>query len=64
MFNFKTNKINKKNSFFDQYLQCISYCDIHPKGIDNDCESNCKENYLQSYLQNPKKSLNPLLDSN
>ena len=44
---------NDQNNFYmnnpiDEYLQCISYCDIHPKGIDNDCEVICMERYLKT----------------
>ena len=31
----------------DEYFQCLSYCDIHPKGIDNDCEVICMERHLK-----------------
>ena len=31
----------------DEYLQCLSYCDIHPKGIDHDCEIICIERHLK-----------------
>ena len=27
----------EKSNPIDEYFQCLSYCDIHPKGIDNDC---------------------------
>ena len=39
--------INKNNPV-DEYLQCLSYCDIHPKGIDNDCEAICIERHLKT----------------
>ena len=32
----------------DEYFQCLSYCDIHPKGIDNDCEVICMERHLKA----------------
>ena len=32
----------------DEYLQCLSYCDIHPKGIDSDCEVICMERHLKA----------------
>ena len=34
----------------DEYFQCLSYCDIHPKGIDNDCEVICMERHLKACL--------------
>ena len=36
------------NNPIDEYLQCLSYCDIHPKGIDNDCEVICMERHLKT----------------
>ncbi len=43
------NDINyNKNNPVDEYLQCLSYCDIHPKGIDNDCEVICIERHLKT----------------
>ena len=36
------------NNPIDEYLQCLSYCDIHPKGIDNDCEVICMERQLKT----------------
>ena len=36
------------NNPIDEYFQCLSYCDIHPKGIDNDCEITCMERHLKS----------------
>ena len=33
----------------DHYLQCLSYCDIHPKGIDHDCEIICVERNLKDH---------------
>ena len=44
---------NKQNNIdihhpIDEYLQCLSYCDIHPKGIDNDCEVICMERHLKA----------------
>ena len=36
-----------KNNPIDEYFQCLSYCDIHPKGIDNDCEVICMERHLK-----------------
>ena len=36
----EVNKTDKSNPI-DEYFQCLSYCDIHPKGIDNDCEVIC-----------------------
>ena len=34
----EVSKTDKSNPI-DEYFQCLSYCDIHPKGIDNDCEA-------------------------
>ena len=36
------------NNPIDEYFQCLSYCDIHPKGIDNDCEVICMERHLEA----------------
>ena len=41
------NKTDKSNPI-DEYFQCLSYCDIHPKGIDNDCEVICMERHLKA----------------
>ena len=41
------SKTDKSNPI-DEYFQCLSYCDIHPKGIDNDCEVICMERHLKS----------------
>ena len=43
----EVNKTDKSNPI-DEYFQCLSYCDIHPKGIDNDCEVICMERHLKS----------------
>ena len=42
------NNNNNNNNPIDEYLQCLSYCDIHPKGIDNDCEVICMERHLKT----------------
>ena len=34
----------------DAYYECLSYCDINPKGIDQDCESICIERHLKGNL--------------
>ena len=34
----------------DDYYECLSYCDINPKGIDEDCESICIERHLKGNL--------------
>jgi len=39
---------NDSSNPIDEYFQCLSYCDIHPKGIDNDCEFICMERHLKS----------------
>ena len=36
------------NNPIDEYFRCLSYCDIHPKGIDNDCKVICMERHLKS----------------
>ena len=33
----EVSKTDKSNPI-DEYFQCLSYCDIHTKGIDNDCQ--------------------------
>tara|TARA_B100000131_G_scaffold85770_1_gene82724 strand:+ start:317 stop:472 length:156 start_codon:yes stop_codon:yes gene_type:complete len=43
----KENGYPKEISPIEEYLQCISYCDIHPKGIDEDCEIICMERHLK-----------------
>ncbi|MBO8204661.1 hypothetical protein [Prochlorococcus marinus] len=43
----EVNKTDKSNPI-DEYFQCLSYCDIHPKGIDNDCEVICMERHLKA----------------
>ena len=48
MLNSKSNKNYQKKSIIEEYLECISYCDIHPKGIDNDCEVICMERHLKT----------------
>ena len=53
--NMHKNKYNKR-SFkeeqhpVDAYYECLSYCDINPKGIDEDCESICIERHLKGNL--------------
>ena len=34
----------------DAYYECLSYCDINPRGIDQDCESICIERHLKGNL--------------
>ena len=50
MTNSKIQK-NKNNIYLnnpiDEYFQCLSYCDIHPKGVDKDCEVICMERHLK-----------------
>ena len=53
--NMTRNKNNKKyikeeQHPVDAYYECISYCDINPKGIDEDCESICIERHLKGNL--------------
>ncbi len=40
--------LNNESSPFEKYLRCLSYCDIHAKGIDYDCETTCIERHLKS----------------
>ena len=42
----EVSKADQSNPI-DEYFQCLSYCDIHPKGIDNDCEVICMERHLK-----------------
>ena len=37
----KNNHLRKEQNPIEAYYECISYCDINPKGIDEDCESIC-----------------------
>ncbi len=46
---FKRGKQKKEINPIDDYFQCLSYCDIHPKGIDNDCEIICMERHLKDH---------------
>ncbi len=46
--NIQNNYNNNIDNPIDEYLQCLSYCDIHPKGIDNDCEVICMERHLKT----------------
>ena len=43
----KVKNINKEKTPIDAYYECISYCDINPKGIDKDCEFICVERHLK-----------------
>ena len=43
----KEDSKTEKSNPIDEYFQCLSYCDIHPKGIDNDCEVICMERHLK-----------------
>ena len=48
-------KYNKKSLRTEQnpveaYYECLSYCDINPKGIDEDCETICIERHLKGNL--------------
>ena len=44
----KEDSKNEKSNPIDEYFQCLSYCDILPKGIDNDCEDICMERHLKA----------------
>ena len=37
-----------QSNHVEEYFQCLSYCDIHPKGIDKDCEFTCMERHLKA----------------
>lgn len=54
MNNFNTN-YQKRSRSIDNYLNCLSYCDIFAKGIDYNCERICKEKYLNLKQRNPNK---------
>ena len=43
---------NKKKVKYpiDEYYECLSYCDITPKGIDRVCEIICVEKYLKNNI--------------
>ena len=46
-----TQNNNNKKQFtdpIDEYYECLSYCDIHAKGIDEECEVICMERHLKS----------------
>ena len=51
-FMIKKNNYNLKDDKdpVDAYYECLSYCDINPKGIDEDCESICIERHLKGNL--------------
>ena len=48
----EVSKADQSNPI-DEYFQCLSYCDIHPKGIDNDCEVICMETVSYTHLTLP-----------
>ena len=48
MSNSEIDNSNAMPNPIDEYFQCLSYCDIHPKGIDNDCEVICLERHLKA----------------
>ena len=39
---------NDKSYHIEEYFQCLSYCDIHSKGIDNNCEVICMERHFKA----------------
>ncbi len=43
----EASKADQSNPI-DEYFQCLLYCDIHPKGIDKDCEVICMERHLKA----------------
>ena len=46
----KEPKSKREQHPVDAYYECLSYCDINPKGIDQDCESICIERHLKGNL--------------
>ena len=42
--------LKEKQHPVDAYYECISYCDINPKGIDKNCENICLERHLKGNL--------------
>ena len=50
----EVSKTDQSNPI-DEYFQCLSYCDIHPKGIDNDCEVICMEPKGKTQREKNKK---------
>tara|TARA_Y100000589_G_C26764480_1_gene471183 strand:+ start:377 stop:532 length:156 start_codon:yes stop_codon:yes gene_type:complete len=46
----KRKKHLDKNHSVDLYYECLSYCDINPKGIDKDCEQICIERHLKGII--------------
>ena len=50
MINKKNNPLIDEKHPIDDYYECLSYCDINPKGIDEDCESICIERHLTGNL--------------
>ena len=47
---YNKNSLKEEQHPVDVYYECISYCDINPKGIDEDCESICIERHLKGNL--------------
>ena len=50
MINKKNNHLIDEKNPIDDYYECLSYCDINAKGIDEDCESICIERHLKGNL--------------
>ena len=48
--NYNKKSLKEKQHPVDAYYECISYCDINPKGIDEDCENICLERHLKGNL--------------
>tara|TARA_B100000073_G_C23733377_1_gene571518 strand:- start:1584 stop:1739 length:156 start_codon:yes stop_codon:yes gene_type:complete len=48
MKNMDKKELEKKVTPVDEYLHCLSYCDIYSKGIDEDCEIICMERHLKT----------------
>tara|TARA_Y100001970_G_C13597424_1_gene538512 strand:- start:76 stop:237 length:162 start_codon:yes stop_codon:yes gene_type:complete len=40
------DQVKDKKIVFQKHFKCISYCDIHPKGIDEDCDTEFNVKYL------------------
>tara|TARA_Y100001978_G_scaffold102751_1_gene91919 strand:+ start:3206 stop:3361 length:156 start_codon:yes stop_codon:yes gene_type:complete len=46
----KKTKFKDEKHPVDAYYECLSFCDINLKGIDEECESICTERHLQGNL--------------
>ena len=48
MKNHQKDKYSSCKDPVDAYYECLSYCDINPKGIDEECEFICIERHLKN----------------